>query len=42
MEHVLNFKISPDDSRDFIFSSETTLNNSFPENLDLRENLMPV
>ena len=42
MEQVLNFKISPDDSRDFIFTSQTTSNDDFPETLDLRDNLMPV
>ena len=44
MEHVLTFKQSPDDERDFIFKNENlnTFKNTFPETLDLRNELMPV
>ena len=44
MEYILTFKQSPDDERDFIFKNENlnTFKNTFPETLDLRNELMPV
>jgi len=44
MSHILNFKQSPVDERDFIFTNEKldNLKNTFPESLDLRNDLMPV
>ena len=44
MSHILNFKQSPDDERDFIFTNEKldNLKNTFPVELDLRNELMPV
>ena len=42
MEYKLNFTPSPEDNRDYVFSSENILNSSYPETLDLRNELMPV
>lgn len=44
MSHILNLMQSPDDGRDFIFKNENldTFKNTFPIELDLRNDLMPV
>ena len=44
MDYILNLKQSPDDGRDFIFKNENidTFKNTFPVELDLRNDLMPV
>ena len=44
MTHILNFKESPLDTRDYIFKTEFIHNNElkYPETLDLRDDLMPV
>ena len=41
MEFVTNFKKSPEDKRDFIFSNKN-LKIKFPETLDLRSELQPI